>query len=115
MIGAIAGDFIGSRFEARPIKRTDFQYLDPQCHVTDDSMLTVAVAHAILHGSPCKDSLQAWRAAIPIPAVAAALFDGFGNPQPYESWGNGSAMRVSPAGLALDSIFYQRYLPRTGL
>ena len=106
MIGAIAGDIIGSRFEARPTKRTDFQHLHPQCHFTDDSVLTIAVAHAILYNRPYCDSLQAWARRYPDAGYGGSFYRWIwqDNPQPYDSWGNGSAMRVSPVGFAFDAI-----------
>jgi len=50
MIGAIAGDIIGSVYEFRPIKTKDFPLFSPFCDFTDDTVLTVAVAEAILTG-----------------------------------------------------------------
>jgi ADP-ribosylglycohydrolase len=50
MIGAIAGDIIGSVYEARPIKRTDFQLFSRRSRFTDDTVLTTAAADCILHG-----------------------------------------------------------------
>lgn len=48
MIGAIAGDIIGSIYEYRQIKTKDFPLFKPRCHFADDTVLTVAVAQAIL-------------------------------------------------------------------
>jgi ADP-ribosylglycohydrolase len=50
MIGAIAGDIIGSVYEHRPIKTKDFPLVDPRCRFTDDTVLTLAIADAILSG-----------------------------------------------------------------
>jgi ADP-ribosylglycohydrolase len=58
MIGAIAGDIIGSVYEGHNFKRMDFPLFDPQCHFTDDTVLTVAVADAILTGSPYVEKLR---------------------------------------------------------
>ena len=55
MLGAIAGDIIGSRFEHNPIKTTDFELFHPDCRFTDDSVLTLAVADHILLGSDLTD------------------------------------------------------------
>ena len=105
MIGAIAGDIIGSVYERFPIKRKDFQLFHPHCRFTDDTVLTVAVADAILTGRPYLESIQAFGRRYP-----GAGYGGFfirwllsSEPQPYNSWGNGSAMRVSPVGFALDT------------
>jgi ADP-ribosylglycohydrolase len=52
MLGAIAGDIIGSVYEARPIKTTRFPLFHPLCRFTDDTVLTVALADSLLHGAP---------------------------------------------------------------
>ena len=58
MLGAIAGDIIGSRFERSPVKTTDFDLFHPDCRFTDDSVLTLAVADHILFGSDLSDTLK---------------------------------------------------------
>jgi len=58
MIGAIAGDIIGSVYEHYPIKTKDFPLFHPRCRFTDDTVLTVAVADAILTGRPYAQSLH---------------------------------------------------------
>ena len=104
MIGAIAGDIIGSVYEAHPIKTKEFSLFHPQCRFTDDSVLTIAVAQAILTDHDyCR---WVWEIGRRHPHA------GYGgtfirwlhssDPQPYNSWGNGSAMRVSPVGWAFD-------------
>ena len=52
MLGAIAGDIIGSVYEARPIKTTKFPLFHPRCRFTDDTVLTVALADNLMHGAP---------------------------------------------------------------
>ena len=52
MLGAIAGDIIGSVYEASPIKTTDFELFHPECRFTDDTVLTVALAESIQTGAP---------------------------------------------------------------
>jgi ADP-ribosylglycohydrolase len=52
MLGAIAGDIIGSVYESRPIKKTVFPLFHPLCRFTDDTVLTVALAESLLHGAP---------------------------------------------------------------
>lgn len=106
MIGAIAGDIIGSRFEARPIKRSDFDFFHPQCRFTDDSVLTVAVADAILRGRGYAGSLQTWARKYPNAGYGGTFYRWIwqNDPQPYNSWGNGSAMRVSAVGFAFDAV-----------
>lgn len=58
MLGAIAGDIIGSVYEARPIKTTDFPLFSPRSEFTDDTVLTVAVAHAILQDGDYTTALK---------------------------------------------------------
>ncbi|MFC1591951.1 ADP-ribosylglycohydrolase family protein [Thermodesulfobacteriota bacterium] len=105
MLGAIAGDIIGSVYEPFPIKTKDFPLFEPGCRFTDDSVLTVAVANAILTGRTYAESL--WQIGRRYPG--AGYGDSFmqwlrsSDPQPYNSWGNGSAMRVSPVGFAFDT------------
>lgn len=105
MIGAIAGDIIGSVYEHHRIKTKDFPLFHPQCCFTDDSVLTVAVAKAILDD---RNYLRAvWEIGRKYPNA------GYGEsfirwlhstePRPYNSWGNGSAMRVSPIGFAFNT------------
>jgi ADP-ribosylglycohydrolase len=105
MIGAIAGDIIGSRFEAQPIKRSDFDFFHPHCRFTDDTVLTVAVADAILRGLGYAESLQIWARKYPNAGYGGTFYRWIwqNDPQPYNSWGNGSAMRVSAVGFAFDA------------
>jgi ADP-ribosylglycohydrolase len=58
MLGAIAGDVIGSVYEARPIKTTRFPLFSPRSEFTDDTVLTVAVAHAILEAEDFEDAVR---------------------------------------------------------
>lgn len=106
MLGAIAGDVIGSVYEGFPIKQTNFPLFDPRATFTDDTVLTVAIAFAIINPEVGY-------------AHALKLFGrkyphaGYGGnfrrwllakeSEPYSSWGNGSAMRVSPVGWAFDT------------
>jgi ADP-ribosylglycohydrolase len=106
MIGAIAGDIIGSVYEVFPIKTKDFPLFDPRCRFTDDSVLSIAVANAILDGKSYLEAIRDIGSRYPY-AGYGGYFMGWllsKNPQPYNSWGNGSAMRVSPVGFAFDTI-----------
>ena len=106
MIGSIIGDIVGSVFEHRNIKTTDFKLFNFGARYTDDTVLTIAIADAILHDLPYDLALRKWGQKYP--------GRGYGNhfdtwlysedPRPYNSWGNGSAMRVSPVGFAFDDI-----------
>lgn len=104
MLGAIAGDMIGSLYEARPIKRRDFPLFDRGSRFTDDSVLTVAVARAILHGEDYRSSVWSLGRRYPDAGYGGSFIDWLadGDPQPYGSFGNGAAMRVSPVGFAFD-------------
>lgn len=107
MIGAIIGDIIGSRFEFNNTNRMDFDLFTPECDYTDDTTCTVAIADAILNGKSYKDSLLEWCRKYPHPKGAyGGSFSKWINsvdPQPYNSFGNGSAMRVSPVGWLFSS------------
>jgi len=102
MIGAVAGDIIGSVYERWPIKTKDFHLFDRRCTFTDDSVLTIAVANAITSGGSYKDSIRKFGRQYPNAGYGGSFLGWLfsDNPQPYNSWGNGSAMRVSPVGFA---------------
>lgn len=106
MIGAIIGDIVGSRFEFNNTGRMDFDLFTPECDYTDDTICTVAIADAILNGKSYKDSLLEWCRKYPNPKGAyGASFSKWihsDDPQPYNSFGNGSAMRVSPVAKFFD-------------
>ena len=105
MIGAIAGDIIGSVYEHHPIKITTFPLFQPGSRFTDDSVLTVAVADALLTGRPYHDAVRDWGRRYPRAGYGGSFFQWLfaADPRPYHSWGNGSAMRVSPVGWAFAS------------
>lgn len=110
MIGALIGDFIGSRFEFNNIERgcKDFELFHPECDFTDDSICTIAIADALVRGIAFSDALEEWCKRYPHPK------GGYGGSfqawiwsedhKPYNSWGNGSAMRVSPVAYAAESL-----------
>lgn len=102
MIGAIMGDIIGSVYEHRPIKTKDFPLFHPHCRFTDDTVLTIAIADAILTGHSYLDSIRAIGLRYPGAGYGGSFIRWLhsDNHSPYNSWGNGSAMRVSPVGLA---------------
>jgi ADP-ribosylglycohydrolase len=106
MIGAIAGDVIGSVHEGAGTKTTAFELFQPHSRFTDDTVLTVATAHAILTGAPYQDAYRAFGRLYP-DAGYGSLFRQWleqPEPRPYNSWGNGSAMRVVPVGLAFGTV-----------
>ena len=105
MLGAIVGDIIGSVYEGAPIKTKDFSLFDPHCRFTDDSVLTIAVAHAITSEISYLDAIRKVGRRYPWAGFGGSfsrwLFSDY--PKPYNSWGNGAAMRVSPIGYAFDN------------
>ena len=102
MLGAIIGDIVGSRFEFDETPTEGFELFTEDCDFTDDTIWTVAIADAILNGRDYKESLVDWCLRYPNPK------GGYGNMflhwlheqnhLPQASYGNGSAMRVSPVG-----------------
>lgn len=106
MIGAIAGDVIGSVHEGAGTKTKDFPLFDEYCRFTDDTVLTLAVASGLLTGCDYISSFHQFFHAYP-QAGYGGSFIGWAverRREPYHSWGNGSAMRVSPIGFAFDSL-----------
>lgn len=106
MIGAIAGDVIGSFYEAFPTKETDFPLFHEDCRFTDDTVLSVAVADRILHGGDLVDKLHTYFHEYPQAGYGMSFirWAGYRHREPYNSWGNGSAMRVCLVGFAFDSL-----------
>ena len=104
MLGAIIGDIVGSRWEFNPTNDYNFELFSDKNGFTDDTICTVAVADAILRDRDFGESIHEWCRRYPHP------MGGYGgrfaqwvrsdNPQPYGSFGNGSAMRVSPVAWA---------------
>ncbi len=106
MLGAIAGDIIGSVYEHDPIKTREFPLFSAGCRFTDDSVLTIAVARAILDGSGYLQNVQELGCQYPNAGYGGTFIQWLfsDHPEPYNSWGNGSAMRVSPVGWAFDDL-----------
>ena len=106
MIGAIAGDVIGSAFEFDPIKKKEFPLFSGCSSYTDDSVLTIAIAHALLGERQYAQSLWDLGGEFPNAGYGASFIEWLRSldPKPYNSWGNGAAMRVSPIGWACNSI-----------
>ena len=113
MFGALIGDIIGSVYEWNNIKTKDFPLFRDDCHFTDDSVMTCAVAEAIMNGGQKDDFIDAMK-------KYGRMFPraGYGgrfrtwlfsdDREPYNSFGNGSAMRVSPCGWIMDCGFTAR-------
>jgi len=102
MIGEIEGDIIGSFYEHHPIKTVDFPLFQRGCRFTDDSVLTVAVAFAIIQQVDYATALKTFGRKYPRAGYGGAFIEWLFAPvsRPYNSWGNGAAMRVSPVGFA---------------
>lgn len=106
MIGAIAGDIIGSVYEAHPVKTEDFPLFSPGCRFTDDTVMTVATADSILTGKGYAAAYKEWGRLFPHAGYGGMFRQWLrnNNSRPYNSFGNGSAMRVSPVGFAFDTL-----------
>ncbi len=116
MLGAIIGDIAGSRFEWNNIKTKDFELLSSikGCMPTDDSIMSLAVARAILNCRKDYSNLRVQATSCMQQLGRRYPSAGYGgrfhqwlfedNPKPYNSFGNGAAMRVSPCGFAASSI-----------
>lgn len=122
MIGAIIGDIVRSRFEWNNIKSKDFEFFTYKCFPTDDSVMTLALAQAILVSKPDHSDLS--KNAVECMQSVGRDYPncGYGggfnewmfsdDPKPYNSYGNGAAMRVSAAGFAANSIEEAKELSR---
>ena len=106
MIGAIAGDIIGSVYEWNNIKTKQFDLFSPRCHFTDDSILTIALADSILTGASYSDNLKKFYHLYPNGGYGGSFHSWAQSEgaEPYNSWGNGAAMRISPAGYAYNDL-----------
>ena len=108
MLGAMIGDIAGSKYEFNNTFDYDFEMFGEGCDFTDDTICTVAIADAILNGRSYQESLLDWCHRYPSPKGAyGGRFAGWIrslDPQPYNSFGNGSAMRVSPVAWLFDDL-----------
>ena len=118
ILGALVGDIVGSPYEFANMKTKEFPLVSEKSHFTDDSVMTMAIAHALTKrpkGSEIDelefeqaviDSMQEFGGLYPR-ASYGGMFRRWlisGNPRPYNSWGNGSAMRVSPVAWYFDDL-----------
>ena len=102
MLGAIAGDIIGSVYEFKNFKSKEFPLFSPGCSFTDDTVLTVALADSILTDTPYVENLKKFYRLFPHRGWGGgfARWAKSGSMKPYNSFGNGAAMRISPVGYA---------------
>ena len=135
MLGAIIGDIVGSRFEFNNHRSKEFDLFGDGCFVTDDSIMTLAIAKAIMEASKAKPrssngydhDFHAMLSKLTVKnmqEIGRKYPDcGFGgmfsrwvfsdNPEPYNSFGNGAAMRVSPAGFIGSDEWEAEHLAET--
>ena len=106
MIAAIAGDIVGSVHERLHIKRVDFALFQKNSRFTDDTVMTLAVADAHMNRRPYGEVMHAYGRRFPDRGYGGMfrLWLASDDPQPYGSYGNGSAMRVSPIGFAAPTL-----------
>ncbi len=114
MIGAIIGDVVGSRFEFHNQLSKEFEFLTRDCEFTDDTVMTCAVAQGLMDSKPDFSDLSDKTVAAMQQIGRQFPYCGYGarfinwmfsdNPQPYNSCGNGSAMRISPVGFAAHDV-----------
>lgn len=116
MIGAIIGDVVGSRFEFDNFKSKDFEMFDTRCNFTDDSVMTLAIAKALQSYETITDMEAFKKHLVKVMHKVGMRYPrcGYGGhfyvwmmknlTEPYNSYGNGSAMRVSPVGWFSDSL-----------
>ncbi len=105
MIGALAGDIIGSIYEHLPMKRVDFDLFQPQSRFTDDTVMSLAVARGLLGNKGYGQEMKILGRRYPNAGYGGNFYHWLFEDEvkPYQSWGNGSAMRVSPIGYYFDS------------
>ncbi len=106
MIGAIAGDIIGSVYEFHNIKTKDFPLFSGRSIFTDDSILTIALADSIMTGVSYVDSMKKFYHWYPQGGYGGSfhIWARSEGSEPYNSWGNGAAMRISPVGYAYNDL-----------
>ena len=113
MLGAIIGDIVGSVYEWHNIKTKDFPLFRDECFFTDDTVMTIATADAIMNGGEADNFIEAykkWGRLYPEAGYGGRFGSWIhsGDRKPYNSWGNGSAMRVSPCAWVMNCGFYGR-------
>jgi len=106
ILGAISGDVIGSAYEWNNVKTTDFDIFGRSFEFTDDSVLTFATMDVLLNDKDYAETYQQYARKYPGRGYGGRFKSWINsdNPKPYNSWGNGSAMRVSPVGWACNTM-----------
>lgn len=106
LLGAICGDIIGSYYESNATKDLKFSLFTPYSRITDDTVCSIGIADALVQREPFAGRLQFWCRKYPR-AGYGGMFRNWiysDTMEPYKSWGNGSAMRVSAVGASATSI-----------
>ena len=105
LYGALGGDVIGSRFEWHNLKSKNFKLFDGYSKFTNDTVMTAATADALLHHIDYTEAYRSWGNRYPHAGYGGKFrrWLAADDPRPYNSWGNGSAMRVSPIGFLFAS------------
>ena len=106
ILGAIAGDVIGSVYEFNNTRTTDFPLFKRETTFTDDTVMTIAIADAILHNKDFAQTILDYGKRYPNRGYGTSFFKWLAHdtPPPYNSWGNGSAIRVSAVGFAYNDL-----------
>jgi len=106
MLGAIAGDVFGASYEFRSFKEEDFDLFSMPRFFTDDTVLTIATAEVLMGDGDYAEAYRRWGRGYPWCSYGGRFIDWLEDSTigPYNSYGNGSAMRVSPVGWAFDTI-----------
>ena len=106
MLGALVGDIVGSVFERAPHKSKEFDFISEKSRFTDDSVLTLATADALLHGYGYMEVFKYWGRCYPNAEYGDKFFRWClsDEKEQGESFGNGPAMRVSPVAWAFDTL-----------
>ena len=107
MIGSIIGDIVGSTYEFHNTKKYDFIAFNEKSIYTDDSIMSIATAESLLYNKPFKNKYLEWGRKFPDSGYGGNFRKWLlytPDPQPYNSWGNGSAMRISPVGFVCNTI-----------
>ena len=108
LYGTLGGDFVGSIYERNNIKTKDFPLIDGRCNLTDDSILTMATADAICSKMDYAVCYHRWGNRHKHRGYGGSFRAWLATPEtelePYNSWGNGAAMRVSPVGFAFQTV-----------
>ncbi len=106
MLGAIIGDIVGSPYERINIKHENFELFSEKSRLTDDSILSLAVSDAFLNSKDYAKTLKEYARMFPLAGYGGAFINWVDSPslEPYGSYGNGSAMRVSSIAWLLDTL-----------